>query len=285
MKLRRARTLVSLAGLALIAAGTMAVLSFGNLCCWRLGWVRFMCPIGFIEVSLAGRTIYWHLVGPFLAVLGLVVLLGRAFCSWLCPSNLVVSGLIGLSGRLSSLPAFKWTARLHDLLARRLPIFDYRDGLALLAGSLAGIALFGYPFLTTFCPIGVITRNVISLFTHFRLGTDLFLLLLPLAAVYLFSFGCISGCPLGSLQRLLSVLSILRPIKETQHCTSCEVCTKNCPAHLDPGAGYDIAACTKCFLCKETCPEKAITVHFGPGPGKRSRNHSKTSTGNHRRLP
>jgi ferredoxin-type protein NapH len=270
MKLRRARTLFALAGLALIAAGTMAVLSVGNLCCWRLGWVRFMCPIGFLEACLAARTIYRHLVGPFLVVLGLVVLFGRAFCSWLCPSNLVVSRLIGLSGRLSSLRAFKWTVALHDLLARRLPIFDYRDGLAILAGSFVGIALFGYPFLTTFCPIGVITRNVISLFAHFRVGTDLFLLLLPLGAVYLFSFGCISGCPLGSFQRLLSGRSLLGRAREAQKCSDCKACSKVCPAQLDPGTRYDTAACIKCFLCKETCPEKAITVQFGSRPGKRS---------------
>jgi ferredoxin-type protein NapH len=264
MMLRSARTLSRFSGLALIAAGTMAALSTGTFCYWRFGWIRLICPIGFVEASLSSGTIYRSLIGPFLVVLGLVVLLGRVFCSWLCPSNLVVTHIARLVKRGSSIGIMKRTVLFQARLASTLPVLDYRDGLALLVGSLVGIALFGYPFLSTFCPIGVITRNVISLFAHFRLGTDLFLLLLPVAAVYLFSWGCIAGCPLGSLQRFPARMSkVLRPVGETQKCVNCKACTEVCPVQLHPGAKYDPGTCTKCFLCVETCPKKAIVIQLG----------------------
>ena len=265
MTLRSARTLSRFSGLALIAAGTIAALSTGTFCYWRFGWIRLICPIGFVEASLGSGTIYWSLIGPFLVVLGLVVLLGRAFCSWLCPSHLVVTHIALLAKKVSSIGVMKWTVPFHARLASRLSILDYRDGLALLLGSLVGIALFGYPFLSTFCPIGVITRNVISLFAHFRLGTDLFLLLLPVAAMYLFSWGCIAGCPLGSFQCFPAKMStILRPVGGAQECVNCKACTEVCPAQLHPGEKYDPGACTKCFLCVETCPKKAIVIQL-PG--------------------
>ncbi len=132
MTLRSARTLSRFSGLALIAAGTMAALSTGTFCYWRFGWIRLICPIGFVEASLSSGTIYWSLIGPFLVVLGLVVLLGRVFCSWLCPSHLVVSHIARLVKRGASIGIMKWTLPFQARLAGKLPVLDSRDGLALL---------------------------------------------------------------------------------------------------------------------------------------------------------
>lgn len=63
-----------------------------------------------------------------------------------------------------------------------------------------GIALFGYPFISAVCPIGVITRIFIELMTHFRLRYDLILLIVPFLVGLLFRHGWKMCCPVGLLR-------------------------------------------------------------------------------------
>ena len=71
-----------------------------------VGTLCVACPVGFAQVAAASQSIPWHLLPGVLAVLLIVFLLGRVFCSWVCPSQLLKNvfgghtprGILGRSG-------------------------------------------------------------------------------------------------------------------------------------------------------------------------------------------
>ena len=80
-KMRYLRIGVATAILLVIFACTFAHVPIGTLCA--------LCPVGFAEVTLAGGSIPWALLPGVLIVLAMVFILGRVFCSWVCPTSLL----------------------------------------------------------------------------------------------------------------------------------------------------------------------------------------------------
>ena len=80
---RALRIVVALAVLVVAVASAHfgGVLPVGTLC--------LACPVGFAQIAAASQSIPWHLLPGVLAVLAIVFLLGRVFCSWVCPSQLL----------------------------------------------------------------------------------------------------------------------------------------------------------------------------------------------------
>lgn len=80
-KMRYLRIGVAAAVLVVVFACTFAHVPIGTLCA--------LCPVGFAEVSVASGSVPWELLPGVLIVLGVVFLLGRVFCSWVCPTSLL----------------------------------------------------------------------------------------------------------------------------------------------------------------------------------------------------
>jgi MauM/NapG family ferredoxin protein len=77
-------------------------------------------------------------------------------------------------------------------------------------------------------------------------------------------FWCRILCPLGALLGICSRMSILRLEKYPARCTQCELCTKHCQgaASPRPGLDWETAECLMCFNCYHVCPEDALTFRF-----------------------
>ena len=54
-----------------------------------IGTLCVLCPVGFAQIAAASGSIPWQLLPGVLAVLLIVFLVGRAFCAWACPSQLL----------------------------------------------------------------------------------------------------------------------------------------------------------------------------------------------------
>lgn len=54
-----------------------------------IGTLCALCPVGFAQIAVAAKSVPWGLVPGVVALLAIVFVLGRAFCSWLCPSQLL----------------------------------------------------------------------------------------------------------------------------------------------------------------------------------------------------
>lgn len=276
MTFEKVRTGIGAAIILAIAAGALVRLETGSLCYFHIGMAWLVCPIGFLEICVNSRTVYWDLL-PF-ALVGIVLaaVLGRAFCSWVCPvvfvgdwADQLVSSL--LPGRLNL-----WRVRLASFVTAKLPNLTYKDGLALLAGAFAGIVIFKYPFISIFCPIGVITRNIIDLFTHLRVSSDLIFLLIPFVAGYFFVGGWRACCPVGLVHSLgARANSLLIPSVDHEKCAHCGLCKQICPAGFQLGDGYyDKQLCIKCFKCVDKCPNKAVRLESSRTGNRQSARNS-----------
>ncbi|MBW2370292.1 MAG: 4Fe-4S binding protein, partial [Deltaproteobacteria bacterium] len=169
-----------------IAAAAFFQVPIAGVCYVSIGYLRLICPVGFLEVTLAGKQIYWNLLPAFLLVLGLIFVVGRAFCAWVCPSSLLAQETGRLWQRFMPEKVLATCRNIGETINKKGPRLRAGDGIALTVGAFVGIAIFGYPFISTICPIGVITRNLIELMVHFRLRYDLFLLIVPLVFGLLF---------------------------------------------------------------------------------------------------
>ena len=93
-------------------------------------------------------------------------------------------------------------------------------------------------------------------------------------------FWCRTLCPLGALLAICSKFSILRLERNSEKCTDCRLCERNCQgaASPQPGRDWDRTECMLCFNCYDACPENALAFRFrwpvmwnrGPDMGRRA---------------
>ena len=155
------------------------------------------------------------------------------------------------------------------------PVGGKRDGLqldsrhAVLVGTLASAAVFGFPVFCLICPVGLTFATIIGLWNLVQFNEPswalvIFPVILILEVTVLRKW-CSKICPISALVSLLSNLNVtLRPRVKTDVClrsrgVDCHACVDACPEQLDPHSKR-IPECSKCGKCVDACPAKAISI-------------------------
>lgn len=285
MKARTLRTIVTFAVLVLVAiGGYFTAWGIGNLS--GFGWDAFsvLCPLGYLESLVAGKTFVPRAFISFVVILVLIVVFGRVFCAWICPMPTLQRLIPGVRGRkrkadaqvAQGVSACEATADKPAGKVRRVR-FDSRFGVLL--GALASAAIFGFPVFCLICPVGLTFATVLLVMRLFAFGDVTWAvvvvpLVLLIEVVFLRKW-CGKFCPLGALISLVSGANrTLRPHVDDAAClfTSkgmrCFACSKACPEHLDvrrPQLSEEaLGNCTKCRECADACPAKAISFPVLP---------------------
>ena len=86
-KMKTLRILVAAGALAACVALARSGGAFDGAAAW--GTLCALCPVGFAQVAAASGSAPWGLLPGVVALLVIVFVIGRAFCSWLCPSQLL----------------------------------------------------------------------------------------------------------------------------------------------------------------------------------------------------
>lgn len=279
MKARTLRTIVTFAVLVLVAIGYFTAWGIGNLS--GFGWDAFsvLCPLGYLESLVAGKTFVPRAFISFVVILVLIVVFGRVFCAWICPMPTLQRLIPGVRGRkrkadaqvAQGVSACEATADKPAGKVRRVR-FDSRFGVLL--GALASAAIFGFPVFCLICPVGLTFATVLLVMRLFAFGDVTWAVvavpLVLLVEVVFLRKWCGKFCPLGALISLVSGANrTLRPHVNNATClfsskgTKCFACSKACPEHIDvrrPEFSEAAAAnCTKCRECADACPAHAIT--------------------------
>lgn len=216
-------------------------------------WLLRLDLLAGLSAMLAGRV----LLPAFLPALGLVLLtllLGRAWCGWLCPLGTLL----------------EWTGRRYTRLRAAAAWYRAKYGLllALLIGTLLGV-----PGLLLLDPLPLLERGLVSIVRpvlQVSVGVErafrpadlspLFLLagLLALNAVAL-RFWCRALCPLGALLALLARPAGLRR-KVKDGCNDCGECAAHCPMGAVREDGWENVPqeCILCLECADRCPSQAV---------------------------
>lgn len=220
---------------------------------------------GFLPISALMSTVYFfqtgeiHQVHPagffiLLAIIGVSLVFGKAFCSWLCPVGFL-SELVGDFGERMWKKIFKKRVKLPKFLDYPLRSLKYILLLffAYAIFSMSEIAL--YYFLSG--PYNIMADVKMW---YFFAGISKFALIviaiLFVLSILIRSFWCRFLCPYGALLGLIGFLSPAKIKRNPVSCIDCGLCTKACPSFIKVDKVLTVRSdeCTSCMSCVDACP-------------------------------
>ena len=233
----------------------------GTYYSFTLGHFVILDPAIFIQFLLLNNTttlaLFIAALFPFL----LAALLGKVFCSWICPFNLFAEMVQYLRKR--------WRRGTGPFRFHNPPASIYW---IIFAAFIVLLAVLGLPLITYFSLPGLISAQIADFIIHGQLGVELALVAIILLLEFLWAprFWCKYVCPVGATLALPFNKKSLRIHYSPQKCQACTVpgpqkpCGQACPFHLDPRRPNIYPYCFNCGECVKACFErsKALTLAF-----------------------
>lgn len=299
MKSDKLRIVVPIAVLIVIVIGYVFSQPIGTLS--ALGWkdISLLCPLGAISQIVATKTAVPRVVIALVLSIAAIVILGRAFCGWICPIPVISKLRDAFSSKESQAKSVKAENAKHERgrTEKRLASqvshgysscsrgcgtcaskknIDSRH--IVLGGALLSTALFGFPVFCLVCPLGLTFASAFLLFNLFAYAdltwTAVLVPVLLLTEVVFFRKWCTHACPISALMSLVAKANrSFLPAIDNEKCLessqkmTCGVCFKVCDQGIDPRhpeLGNNWSECTKCRKCVEACPGSAITMPLIP---------------------
>lgn len=290
----KARALVFAAFVAFVVAGLAFRIGAGTPSAFGIDAIAAVCPLGALETMAGAKDVMLHPLLLLIAVVAIIVLVGKAFCAWLCPvpwlqklvrpkpSRKSAELSAGGSSCGSSCDATCGSSCGPSCAAEGAcpscalaPVGGKRDGFRLdtrhatLLGALGATAVFGFPVFCLVCPVGLTFATLIGLWHLFQFnetswGLILFPAILAIEVLVLRKW-CVNICPISALVSLISNANrTLRPRVDRAACLrergiDCRACVDACPEQVDPHSAR-IPECSKCGACIASCPAQAIRL-------------------------
>ncbi len=274
---------------------TLAVLFFACITALFLdftgtlhAWLGWMAKIQFLPTVLALN------VGVILLWVVLTLLLGRVYCSVICPLGVMQDVVSWISGRrkkkkfrFSHSPEKKWLR--YGVLV--LFIVALVAGVGSVVALLAPYSSYGRMANNLLLPLYQWGNNLLAYLaeradSYAFYETSVWLKSLPTFLIALFTFiiitvlawkngrtYCNTICPVGTLLGFLSRFSLYKVRIDTDKCNKCGLCARQCKAAcIDPkNHQVDYSRCVACMDCIDACKHDAISLsrrlpHANPSP-------------------
>lgn len=244
-----------------IFKGSTKYLCVPGLNCYSCPGALGSCPIGALQATLNSREykISLYVIG-FLVIVGTV--LGRFVCGFLCPFGLVQDLLfkIPFIKKIRTLPGEKFLRYFRFVI---LAIF-----VILLPMVIVDFTGLGEPWFCKYiCPAGTLEggiplvllnesmRSAIGFLYKWKIAILIFTILV---SIIIYRPFCRYICPLGAIYGVFNKISIYRYHIDTEKCTECGACQKNCKLNIKVYQNPNSIDCIRCGECKDICPNKAI---------------------------
>ncbi|MDR0796483.1 MAG: 4Fe-4S binding protein [Tannerella sp.] len=254
---------------------TLLFLDFtGTLHAW-FGW---MAKLQFLPAILALN------IGIIALLVVLTLLLGRVYCSVICPLGIFqdIVARIGRRGKklpYTFSPAKSWLR--YGVLA--LFIISLIAGVSAIVSLLDPYGAYGRMANHLFLPVWLWGNNLLALiaeradnYTFYTV--DVWIKSLPTFIIAMITFVvvvflawrngrtyCNAICPVGTFLGLISRFSFFQIRIDEQKCKKCNLCARSCKAScIDfKETRVDNSRCVTCMNCIEKCNNHAIDYKFG----------------------
>lgn len=261
--LRKIRTVLAVICFLLV---TLLFLDFTGVLHKWLGW---LAKIQFLPAVLALNA------GVIIGLTVLTLLFGRVYCSVICPLGVFQDTISWSAGKLkkrrrfSFSPAISWLR--YSMLV--LCILAFILGVGSLVALLDPYGAYGRMANNLLLPLYQGLNNLLAYFSE-RMDSYTFYpvdvwikswITFGIAVITLFAIGilawrngrtwCNTICPVGTVLGFLSRYSLFRLTFDTDKCTKCGLCERNCKASCidSKNMSIDSSRCVTCFDCIEKC--------------------------------
>ena len=281
-KTTRLRIVTALAVCLLIVVGLVTNGAIGTLSAFGWSDITLICPLGALGTMLASKLLVPRALISLVLVVVMIIIFGRAFCSWVCPVPLIqkLKGVFRRKGRTTDIEISSAvrdsnkdntaddSSKGNSVIASGLSEIDpTKTNLAgscekkrskldarhfILGGSLLSAAVFGFPVFCLICPIGLSFAFVLLVIRLFGGGDVTWLLIVvPLilfVELFVFRKWCSKICPLSAFMSLLGFFN--RTFRPQIDDTSC----------LENSEGRE------CGICGKACEEGIDPRHPETSP-------------------
>ena len=295
MKASTLRAIVMAVVVVVVAIGYFTQVGIGNLSGFGFDVFSLLCPLGYVESLLASKTFVPRALISFIIVVALVIVLGRAFCAWICPMPFMQRLIPGIGKKHAKADSGEKAVEGAEAEIACVPAeegqaeakpnkFKLDSRFGVLLGALASAAIFGIPVFCLICPVGLSFATVYLVMRLFAFGevtwTVIVVPVVLLIEVVFLRKWCHKICPLGAVMSLISGANkTLRPTIDDSKCLNsskgitCMMCARSCPEHINirkpSESETSLNNCTKCRECSDNCPAHAISFPFLPADTKK----------------
>lgn len=251
--------------------GIMLLFVCGNLLGWKvltgnlsssklMNTVTLTDPFAVLQIFASRHLVSAEaLTGAAIVALFFGLFAGRAFCSWVCPMNMVTD----LAGwlRKKTASAGEGTSQSISRKTRYWAL-----GVSLLLSLFTGIAAFEW-----ISPISMLHRGLVF---GIGMGWTLVLAVFLLDLLLIKQGFCGHLCPLGGFYSVITRFRLIRVKHSREKCTLCMRCLEICPERqVLPMVGRLSSAvssgeCTNCGRCVEVCMDDAMKFGVSSFAGK-----------------
>ncbi len=250
---------------------TLLFLDFTGIAHRWLGW---MAKIQFLPALMALN------VGVILALVALTLLLGRVYCSVICPLG-VMQDIFGWIGKKRKKNRYSYSPAKNVLRYVLLGVM----ALAIILGIGSAVALlapysaYGRIAQNLLSPIWALGNNLLadwaarhesyafySVDVWIRSGVTFGIAVATVVALGILAWRngrtyCNTICPVGTVLGFLSKYSLFKPVIDTTKCNGCGLCARNCKAACIDSKSHtiDYSRCVACMDCIDKCNKGAIS--------------------------
>lgn len=223
----------------------------GNLSSSSLfGIIPLSDPYAALQMLAAGAVLAVDLVvGALIITIFYFVVGGRAFCSWVCPINLVTDAAAFLRRKI----------KVDDFAKKQPATRNLRYwvlALSLIISFAMGVTAFEFV-----SPISMLHRGIIF---GMGFGWAAVLIIFNFDLLVLKNGWCGHICPLGGFYSLVGKYSLVRVHHTQENCTLCMKCKVVCPEqqvlYMIGKESIPVLSgeCTNCARCIEVCDDDAL---------------------------
>ena len=215
-----------------------------------LGTIPMSDPYALLQMFVAGAMIASNVfIGALVVVLFYGLVAGRAFCSWVCPVNIITDSANYLRRKLD----------FNQIQQKQPASRNMRYWVIVLSLIISfGLGVTAFEFIS---PISMIHRGVIF---GFGFGIAAIFVIFLFDLFVLKNGWCGHICPLGGFYSIIGKFSLIRVNHQEEKCTLCMKCKDVCPESqvlFMVGKSSEQVLngeCTNCARCIEVCEDDAL---------------------------